>query len=84
MTVHKILCPLCFSGRVEPPLAVAVGLAKLTGAELVIVDSVYMPPVAFFGDSSGCRRRRSTRWSTRRKSISTSRFVSANAPASIR
>lgn len=52
MSIHKILCPLCFSGRVEPPLAAAVGLAKLTGAELVIVDSVYMPPVAFAGDSS--------------------------------
>lgn len=38
MTVRKILCPLLFSGRAEPPLAAAVGLAKLTGAELVIVD----------------------------------------------
>lgn len=50
MPIHRILCPLCFTDRAEPAMREAVRLAKLEHAELVLLDSWYVPPVAFAGD----------------------------------
>jgi nucleotide-binding universal stress UspA family protein len=50
MPIHRILCPLCFTDRAEPSMREAVRLAKLEHAELVLLDSWYVPPVAFAGD----------------------------------
>src|SRR6476620_6937135 len=50
MPISRILCPLCFTERTEPAMRAAVRLAKLEHAELVLLDSWYVPPVAFAGD----------------------------------
>lgn len=50
MPIHRILCPLCFTDRAEPAMREAVRLARLEHAELVLLDSWYVPPVAFAGD----------------------------------
>jgi nucleotide-binding universal stress UspA family protein len=50
MTFKKILCPIDFSPGSQQAMRTAVRLANERDAELVLVHSWYLPPVAFSGD----------------------------------
>ena len=50
MHFHKILCPIDFSPGSQQAMRVATRLATEAGAELVLVHSPYVPPLAFAGD----------------------------------
>jgi len=50
MGFKKILCPVDFSSGSQQAMRVAVRLANERNAELVLVHSWYMPPVAFAGE----------------------------------
>lgn len=43
MPIHRILCPLCFADQPEPALEAAVRVARIERAELVLLDSWYVP-----------------------------------------
>lgn len=49
--IRKILCPICFSTRIDPMLRAATHIARLTGAELVIVDAWHWLPLEYAGDA---------------------------------
>jgi nucleotide-binding universal stress UspA family protein len=50
MRFHKILCPIDFSAGSQQAMRVAARLATDADAELVLVHSSYVPPLAFAGD----------------------------------
>jgi nucleotide-binding universal stress UspA family protein len=50
MSFHKILCPVDFSEGSRQALRIAVRLATQHDAELVLLHTWYVPPVAFAGD----------------------------------
>jgi len=50
MAFNKILCPIDFSPGSQQAMRVAVRLANEHQAELVLVHSWYLPPIAFAGE----------------------------------
>jgi nucleotide-binding universal stress UspA family protein len=51
MSLTKILCPIDFSAGSQQAMRVAVRLANEHGAELVLLHTWHVPPMAFSGES---------------------------------
>lgn len=50
MSFHKILCPIDFSPGSQQAMRLAMRMANDADAELVLMHSWYIPPLAFAGD----------------------------------